>query len=265
MLYNAKNLSLELDGTQLDYARFGKGKKVLSIIPGLSLKDVRGAALPLAWMYRMFAKDYTVYVFDKKRHIPDGYTVRDIAEDIAAAMRSLGIKKSDVMGVSQGGMAAQYLALEHPELVNKLVLAVTTSKSNDKVHERVNEWIRLSEQGDFGKIVLGMTEWMYSPQYVKRYRMLLPLLAKVSRPKDPQRFIRLAKACLTCDTYDRLTELKCPVLVLGGSGDEIVTGSASEEIAEKLGCEIHMYPELGHAAYEEAKDFNDRVYTFLQK
>ena len=39
----------------------------------------------------------------------------------------------------------------------------------------------------------------------------------------------------------------------------------SEKIAEKLQCEIYMYEELGHAAYEEAKDFNKRIYRFLQK
>ena len=37
------------------------------------------------------------------------------------------------------------------------------------------------------------------------------------------------------------------------------------EIAEKLGCKIHMYENLGHAAYEEAKDFNQMVYDFLQE
>ena len=43
----------------------------------------------------------------------------------------------------------------------------------------------------------------------------------------------------------------------------MVGGIASGEIAEKLGCEMYMYDKLGHAAYEEARDFNDRVYAFL--
>ena len=43
----------------------------------------------------------------------------------------------------------------------------------------------------------------------------------------------------------------------------MVGGIASSEIAEKLGCEIYMYEKLGHAAYEEAKDFNQRVLDFL--
>ena len=40
---------------------------------------------------------------------------------------------------------------------------------------------------------------------------------------------------------------------------------ASEEMAEKLGCKLYMYETLGHAAYEEAKDFNKIVYDFLKE
>ena len=36
------------------------------------------------------------------------------------------------------------------------------------------------------------------------------------------------------------------------------------KLQKKLGCEIFMYDDLGHAAYEEAKDFNQRVYNFFQ-
>ena len=54
-----------------------------------------------------------------------------------------------------------------------------------------------------------------------------------------------------------------PVFVLGGRQDKVVTGTASAEIAERLGCKIHMYEGLGHAAYEEAGDFNQKVYEFM--
>lgn len=43
----------------------------------------------------------------------------------------------------------------------------------------------------------------------------------------------------------------------------MVTGRASEEMADKLRCQIYMYDDLGHAAYEEAADFNERVFQFL--
>ena len=178
-------------------------------------------------------------------------------------MDALGITNADVFGVSQGGMIAQYLAIERPDLVNKLVLAVTLSKNNNTVRRVVNDWVEMSERGDFKGLVADMAEKMYSEAYVKRYRPLMPLLTVAQKPKDVRRFIILAKACLTCNTYDILDRIKCPALVIGGRQDKVVTGAASEEIAEKLGCKIHMYENLGHAAYEEAKDFNKIVYDFL--
>ena len=104
---------------------------------------------------------------------------------------------------------------------------------------------------------------MYSDVYVKKYQPFMPLLAILQKPRDVQRFIILAKSCLTCNAYDDLDKIKCPVLVIGGSQDKVVTGEASREIADKLGCKIHMYENLGHAAYEEAQDFNKRVHEFL--
>jgi pimeloyl-ACP methyl ester carboxylesterase len=86
----------------------------------------------------------------------------------------------------------------------------------------------------------------------------------LQKPKDVQRFVILAEACLTCQTYELLDQIQCPTLVLGGQEDKVVTGLASEEIAKKLGCDMYMYDDLGHAAYEEAKDFNQRVYDFLK-
>ena len=93
----------------------------------------------------------------------------------------------------------------------------------------------------------------------------MPLLEILQKPEDPQRFMILAKSCLTCNAYEELDKITCPVFVIGGRQDKVVGAEASEEIAEKLDCEIYMYEDLGHAAYEEAKDFNKIVYDFLKR
>lgn len=264
MFWNLKESTILLERGKIDYAVFGNGTTPLVIIPGLSLRDVRGAGAGLALMYRLFAKDCRVYVIDKKSDIPEGCTAADLARDTAAVMHTLGITGACVLGVSLGGMIAQELAIEHPELVKKLILGVTASHTNDTMRTVVSNWISLAEDGDFGGIVSDMLTVMYSANYVKRYGWMFPLLAKFAKPKNEVRFIRLAKACLTCDTYDRLDRITCPTLVLGGTDDRIVTGDASLEIAGKIGCGIHMYKDLGHSAYEEAADFNVRIYDFLQ-
>ena len=265
MLFNTKEGSVKINDNSIDYVSFGRGKKPLVIIPGLSLNRVKGAGLSLAYMYRIFAKDYRVYVFDRKEIIKEGYTIREIAKDTADVMKTLGISEAYVFGVSQGGMIAQYLAIDYPELVEKLVLGVTLSRQNETVKSVIEKWIRFAQNNDWESFVEDMLLKMYSPQYIKKYRRLIPLMIKMSKNADLNRFIILAKSCLTCDVYEELHKITCLVLVLGGKQDKVVTGEASEEIAEKLGCEIYMYEELGHAAYEEAKDFNKRIYRFLQK
>ena len=99
----------------------------------------------------------------------------------------------------------------------------------------------------------------------KKYRMFVPLSVKLQKFMPVPRFRILAKSCLTCSTYDELDRIKCPVLVLGGGKDRIVTGEASREIAEKLECEIHMYENLSHEAYSEARDFSRRIFDFFAK
>ena len=265
MLYGAKELKLTANGMQFDYIRFGSGKRALIMIQGLNTRGIKGAALFLAYMYRIFAKEYTVYLFDRRPVVCDGITVRDMAADIASAMDALGLKNADVFGTSQGGMIAQYLAIDRPDLVRRLVLAVTLSRNNDTVKQVVGDWIEMAERGDMKRFVSDMAEKMYSETYVRKYRPLMPLLTILQKPKDVHRFVILAKSCLTCDTYDILDKIKCPTLVIGGKQDKVVSGVASEEIAEKLGCPLHMYENLGHAAYEEAQDFNQMVYDFLSE
>ena len=265
MLYNAKEQKLNLQNLQVDYITFGKGSQPLVMIQGLNTGGIKGAALSLAYMYRMFAKDYKVYLFDRRSNIGESITVRELASDIAVAMDALEIKNADIFGVSQGGMIAQYLAIDRPDLVRKMVLAVTLSRNNDIVTAVIQKWVQLTEQDKMKELVADMAVKMYSDEYVKRYKLFMPLLTILQKPKDVHRFMILAKSCLTCNAYDELNKTQCPVFVIGGKRDKVVSADASEEIAEKLGCEIFMYDHLGHAAYEEAKDFNQRVYNFLKR
>ena len=118
MLYNAKELKVHVENMDIDYITFGSGKKNLIMIQGLNTNGIKGAALSLAYMYRIFAKDYKVYLFDRRPIVHERITVREMAHDVALCMDELGITNADVFGTSQGGMIAQYLAIDRPDLVN---------------------------------------------------------------------------------------------------------------------------------------------------
>ena len=161
-MYNSKELKLTLNNKQINYITFGKGFKTLIMIQGLNTNRIKGAANSLAYMYRIFAKDYKVYLFDRRTEVYDGITVRELAADIAEAMDALGLVNADVFAVSQGGMIGQYLAIDRPDLVHRMVLAVTLSRNNEVVKEVLSNWIQMTEQENYKELVVDMA---YAPGF----------------------------------------------------------------------------------------------------
>lgn len=267
MLYHSKNGKIDIDNTNIDYICFGKGKKVLIMIPGLGdgMKTVKGMALPLAYMYKSFAKDFKVYVFSRRNDLPYGFTTSDMAEDIVRMMELLNISSADFLGISQGGMIAQCVAIQHPEKVKKLVLAVTSSKPNHIMEETVKYWIKKAKEKDYKSIFVDTAEKTYTEKYLKRYRKFYGILGTVGKTKEYKRFIIQAQSCLEHNTYNELEKIESPTFIIGASEDKIVGVNASKEIAERIkNSEFYVYNGYGHGVYEEAKNFNDKVLKYLK-
>ena len=192
-------------------------------------------------------------------------TTREMAGDLKEAMAALGLSQAAVVGVSQGGMIAQWLAIDHPDRVRKLVLTVTLSRPNDTVRAVIARWTEMAKRGDYRGIMLDTAERSYSEKRLRQARLEYRLLGSVGKPGSFDRFLTQAESCVTHDAYDRLDGIRCPTLVIGGTDDRIVTGAASEEIAAKIpGSSLVLYEGLGHGLYEEAPDFITRVADFCR-
>ena len=218
MLYNAKNGTLKLGGTTMDYIRFGTGERILLMLPGLGdgLRSMKGTALPMAFMYREFAKDFTVYAFSRKNVLPEGYTTRDMARDQAEAMEQLGIESADIFGVSMGGMIAQHLAIDYPGKVGKLILTVTSARPNPILTESIEEWVSCAKRGDHTALMDSNVRRIYSEGYYRKNKWMAPIVGRLTKPKSYERFYIQANACLTHDAYEKLPLIKAPTLVIGG-------------------------------------------------
>ena len=267
MFWNAKNASVRIGNTVMDYVSFGYGPKAFVLLPGLSdgLATVKGKALFLAKPYKPFFKYYSVYMFSRKNDMPEGYSIRDMAADQAEVLKTLGINKASVMGVSEGGMIAQYLAIDFPDLIDKLVIAVSAPKINPISRESVKKWMGFAEQGDHKSLMIDTAERSYSEAYLKKFRKIYPFIGAIGKPKDYRRFMTNAKAILEFDASESVKGINCPTLIIGGEDDRIVGIEASYELHDRItGSQIYVYKGLGHAAYEEAGDFNERVLAFLE-
>lgn len=266
-MLNTKNCHLQLKTGGMNYIRFGKGRKNFIIVPGVGdgLKTVKGMAMPFALLYRRMAKDFTVYVFSRRTLLAPHTDTREMAADLNEAMDALGLSDACVLGVSQGGMIAQWLAIDHPDKVERLVLAVTLARPNRTIRSVISRWSKMASRRDYKAIMLDTANRSYSEKRRRKARILYGLLGNIGRPKSFERFLIQAGSCLTHRAYDELPCITCPVLVIGGSDDRIVTGKASAEIADRIpGSRLYMYEGLGHGLYEEAPDFLDRVMDFCR-
>ena len=263
---NAKNGCVQIGNTSMYYVSFGTGEKKVVVLPGLSdgLATVKGKAYLIAPPYRKFLKDYAVYMFSRKNDMPIGYTIRQMAEDQVEAMKILGINKASVFGVSQGGMVSQCIAIDHPEVVDKLVLAVTAPYANDVVKGAVESWIEMANKREHKTLMIDTAERTYTKAYIEKNRTMLSLVAKFTRHKSYERFLRNAEAILKFDARDELCKIKAPTLLIAGDEDITVGTDAVNELREGIAnSETYIYEGLGHGLFDEAKDFYDRAFEFI--
>lgn len=264
-MLNAKNENIIINGHDFDYISFGSDRDVLIMLPGVGdgFKTAKGMAVPFAFMYRMFAVSFRVYVFSRRNDLPDGFTSADMADDLSNIMDALDIGAAHIFGVSQGGMIAQQMAIRHPEKVKSLVLAVTAARPTRIMREALESWLLMAERNDYKGIMLDTAERSYTGTYLERGKRMNKLIA-LAKPKSYERFRILCESCLSHDVYEDLPEIRCPVYIIGASLDRVLGPEASAEMHEAIpGSEIYMFEGYSHGVYEQAKDFNEMALRWL--
>ena len=263
---STKGKTLYFNNKSMDYVIFGKGKKPLVIIPGLGdgVQTVKGKAQLFSLSYRLLAKHYKIYVFSRINELRQGYTTRDMAADVAEAMETLNLYAAYVMGISQGGMIAQWLAVDFPGRVQRLILAVTTAEPSQLARERIEHWQKLSQSGNFKHLMLDIAKHSYTQKSYQKWRFLYNIMGRLGRIKDEKRIVIQSQSCLEHNSLEVLKEIHCPTLVLGALEDDVIGVKGSKELAKAIsGCQLLILKHSGHALYEENKAFQEAVCEFL--
>lgn len=251
---------------KIRHISFGKGDKTMAVVPGLSIGYVTDSAQAIEGAFSAFAEDYTVYLFDIRDDVPEGYTLPQMGEDLAAAIKELGLKDIYLYGCSMGGMQSIYVAAHYPELVRKVVVASSACKANDTSNAVIENWIRLAKEENCGELTASMGQLIYSPAFYEANKDAFAAMADGLTEDILTRFIHTAGVIPNMDLTAEAAAIKCPVLVLGARGDRVLTVEASELIAELTRGELFLYgEEYPHAVYDEAPDLRDNVKAFFDK
>ena len=176
--------------------------------------------------------------------IPDsGYSIPQLAEDVASALESLGVRSTILVGHSMGGMVAQQLCLDRPDLVGKLVLVATIAA------DRGNRLISK-------RIEVECADWGFRPAFNKHFPDWFSFHADPTRVawarremlRTPQRVaLDLVRSYRRFDLTRRLGEIKVPALVIGCRSDDSAIPEESRILARKIpGASLEGLDECGH-------------------
>ena len=247
----------------MNYLKFGTGDKTLVMIPGLSVQSVLRMGDAVKNAFRAYDKDFTIYLIDRREDLPPVYTVEDMARDTADKMKKLGLKDVCLFGASQGGMIAMLIAAWYPELVYKLVLGSTTPKVSEASNSILNNWINLAKERKGEELYLDFGDKLYPPALFAQWREILIAAGKSVKPEEFDRFVIVARGAEGFDATAELDKIKCPVLVMGAEDDQVLGPEGSYELARHLGCQLYMYTGYGHACYDTAPYYRERMAKFF--
>lgn len=226
------------------------------------------------WLLEALSRRYRVVVFDNRgaglTDAPPGdFSMKQFADDTAGLMESLGIERCYVLGESMGGMIAEEVALNHPDLVEKLVLCCTFCGGEQAVfpEQKVIEML-LDREGTPEEIVrrgipiIFPDDWVASnpgpvEEFVKR---------GLVNPISTENALRQGQAIFGFSTYDRLPHISCPTLVACGTADVLVPPENSRILAERIpGARLVEYPGRGHGFTAQLCDeFLSDLISFLE-
>ncbi len=255
----------------LPYNRLGDGPRPLVVFQGLlfenkPLTGLMGRAFLRS--YKFLEEDFTVYVVTRKSGLPDGYSMRDMADDYATMIgQELG-GPVDVIGTSTGGSIVQHFAADHPDLVRRLVIHSSAYTLSDEAKRLQMQIGRLARQRQWRKAYAVMLGFMVPRQGVAKYVArpivwLGSLLAgSLGAPEDPSDLVVTIEAEDKHDFQDRLAQITAPTLVLAGDEDPFYSETLFRETAEGIpNAKLILYKGMGHPA--SGKRFSQDALAFL--
>ena len=201
----------------------------------------------------------------------EAFTIADMADDTAALLDALDIPSAHVFGVSLGGMIAQELVLRHPEKVRWLVLGCT--HAGPRTATRAPDWaVRIFNDSvnlPRAEALRSSVPLLFAKKTVDEQPELieetLATMANNNQPKSS--YLLQLGAVMQHDTFDRLSQITHPTLVLTGTEDTLVDPGNSRLIAGQIPARrVDRVRGNGHVFFtENAEEVNRTLVEFFQE
>lgn len=190
------------------------------------------------------------------------YGLADMADDAAALLKALGIGQAHIVGASMGGMIAQLVAINHPELTRSLTSIMSTTGRRDLPPARPEAMAALmtppasTEREDRIRRTINTFRIIGSPGYPATDAEIRAFAEReVDRvPYEPTGIARQMAAIVTAPPRNEMLQsVRAPTLVIHGADDPLVPVDGGKDTAASIpGARLEIVPGMAH-------DFTDAL------
>jgi len=252
--------------------------------------DQQGTGDPLI-LIPYLAADYACYAFqvtDYAKHFtclsldlrgtgetdkPDGvYSTELFADDVAAFMQAMGIRKAHVTGLSLGAATGMWLAAKYPDKVKSLSLHSGWTKTDPFLKTIVEGWQVMAKALESvpEMVVRGILPWCLTPElYAAKPEYVQSLADFVrSRPAQPlAAFLQESNAVIAHDVEAQLGRITAPTQITFGRHDMVTSTRFADRMKGNIrDSELLIFEGCAHAPiYEKVEEFNQKTLAFLQR
>jgi len=252
------------------YERMGSGPRLLFISGTGGDLRIRPNVLdgPFPKSFDMLAYDQRGLGRTSKPDAP--YSMSRYAEDAVGLMAAIGWGSALVIGVSFGGMVAQELAINHPHVVEGLVLACTSPGGAGGASYPLHTLAHMSRD-ERARHMIPISDTRHDAEWAKAhpetYETLVAMAAADPYTDEPGHEMgqrRQLEARAAHDTWDRLGRIRCPTLICAGKYDGIALPETQEKMASRIrGAELRFF-EGGHLFMLQDRDALPAMTRFLK-
>lgn len=193
---------------------------------------------------------------------PGPYAVADLGQDVLALLDGLGIEKACFCGLSLGGLTGQWLAINAPERLHKLVLSSTAARIGTP-----ESWnVRLTQVQAEGLAPLAAAtagRW-FTAAFQRAQPSAVAAVLAAFRATAPLGYAAACAAVRDADFHAALPRLRAPTLVLAAEDDPVTTPADGRALAQGIaGAELVLLPGAHLCNVESAAAYNAALLHFL--
>lgn len=217
-----------------------------------------------------FTRHFRVLRYDTRGHgqslVSEGpYRIDQLGRDVLALLDALDIPKAHFCGLSMGGLIGQWLAINAPERIQRLVLCNTAAKigTPEVWNPRIDAVLAGGAQAMADLRDASISRW-FTPDFAKaqpeKVEVIVGMLARTS----PQGYAANCAAVRDADFREQLAVIQAPTLVVCGSGDPVTTPEHGRFMqAHIAGAELVEFPAAHLSNVQAGEAFSQRVLAFL--